>query len=109
MKSMFFYLSIFLVLSCTSIAQVNNNIIPLPMNFKSGIGNFQLKSGTAVSIPQKSAEMLKLANQLINHPLTKELKLIQKNGVTNSIKLELSAAHQLLTRAIHYLCHQELF
>ena len=91
MKSMFFYLSIFFVLSCTSIAQVNNNIIPIPVTYKAGTGSFQLKPGTAVSIPQKSAELLRLANQLINHPLTKDLKLIQKNGVSNSIKLELSA------------------
>ena len=91
MKSMFFYLSIFFVLSCTSIAQVNNNIIPIPVTYKAGTGSFQLKPGTAVSIPQKSAELLRLANQLINHPLTQDLKLIQKNGVSNSIKLELSA------------------
>jgi len=61
------------------------------MNYKAGTGSFQLKPGTAVSIPQKSVEMLMLANQLIKHPLTKDLKLIQKNGLANSIKLELSA------------------
>ena len=44
-----------------------------------------------VSVPQKSVEMIRLANQLINHPLVRDLKLIQKNSANNAIKLELSA------------------
>ena len=91
MKSVFFSLVILLLLSCTSLAQVNNNIIPAPLNYKAGAGAFQLKPGTPVSVPQKSVEMLKLANQLINHPLVRDLKLIQKNSTTNAIKLELTA------------------
>ncbi len=90
MKSTIFSIFILLILSCTSLAQVNNNIIPVPANYKAGSGSFLLKPGAAVSIPQRSVDMLRLANQLIHHPLIKDLKLVQKNGVANAIKLELA-------------------
>ena len=51
MKSVFFSLFILLLLSCTSLAQVNSNIIPAPLNYKAGAGAFQLKPGTPVSVP----------------------------------------------------------
>lgn len=91
MKSAIFSFCIVLFLFITSVAQISNKIIPVPVNYKAGTGSFQLKPGTAVSVPQKSVELLRLANQLINHPLAKELRLVQKNTTTNAIRLEISS------------------
>ncbi len=86
----FVILFLALTISFTS-AQVSkfNNIIPVPGSYKTGTGRFILKSGTGISIPQKTQELITLANQLINHPLVKSLKLVQKNAVSNTIKLEI--------------------
>jgi len=80
--------TVILVFLTLNVLTAQHNIIPTPSSYQPGVGSFSLRSSTGIITAGKTAEAKSIADQFIQLPMVRTLKLSGKPAASN-IKFEI--------------------